>query len=48
MSHDLSVQQAEEDEDLNLSQTSVLLTQIIALVEYVCLHLSHDVPEHCK
>lgn len=47
MSHDLSVQQAKE-EDLNLSQTSVVLTQIIALVEYVCLHLSHDVPEHCK
>lgn len=47
MSHDLSVQQAKE-EDLNLSQTSVLLTQIIALVEYLCLHLSHDVPEHCK
>ena len=35
MSHHLSVQQAEEEKDLNLSQRSVFSTQMIALAEYV-------------
>lgn len=37
MSHDFSLQQPEEKKHLNLSQRSVFLIQIIALVEYVCV-----------